>query len=249
MLDITSLTPNELDSLFMNYCLQGDLSNVEHLWTKCDPQNIKRWSVEGLNQAAFWGRQNVVDFFIVQDKEKNLYYNYSNALMAACCNSFEMVQYLHKTVEVDIHNPDELYLPFACKCNQLNTVKYLLAQSEPDYINAHSGQALLYAINHCNWEIVDYLLFSDELPQNALLHVNNDAIFKSIIKDTVSLSYRQDIIKKLVFDYQIMETGDIKLVIQETKSDWANSLFRTRDLYGTLNSELPSNKNIKKAKI
>lgn len=249
MLDITSLTPNELDSLFMNYCLQGDLSNVEYLWTQCDPQNIKRWAEEGLNQAAFWGRQNVVDFFIAEDKVKNLYYNYSNALMAACCNSFEMVQYLHKTVEVNIHNPDELYLPFACKCNQLDTVKYLLANSDSEYINAHSGQALLYAINHCNWDIVDYLLFSDELPQNALLQVDNDAIFKSIIKDTVSLSYRQDIIKKLIFDYQIIETSDIKSVIHETRSDWANSFFRTRELHGALEAELHTNKTVKKSKI
>lgn len=178
MINISSLTPHELDSLFLNYCLKGDLDNVKYLWSICDPQNVRQWAEDGLNQAAFWGKQNVVDFFIAENKEKSLYFNYSNAFMAACCNSFEMVLYLHKIVDIDIHNPEQLYLPFACKCDQLDIVKYLLKNSNEDFINTHSGQALLYALNHCNWNIVDYILFSDELPQKALFHIDNDAIYE-----------------------------------------------------------------------
>lgn len=72
---------------------------------------------------------------------------------------------------------------------------------------------------------------------------------QSILTDSTPLNYRQEIIKKLIFDYQITENSDIKSVIKDTKSDWANSMFRTRELHGNLEAELSNNKAVKKSKI
>jgi len=192
---------------------------------------------------------------------KTMYDSYSierleNYLSDACfLGHIDKVKYLIEEKNVDINFNDDEAIREACRSGNLNVVQYLLTSPT---INKHSNvnnfsengiNALASASIGGHLNVVKYLLTSNDLLIKADIYLQDNNAFKLAC-------YRKhdDIIKFLIFDYNIEELPTINDYLKSTlpydgDSSYAENISRmffTR----TLNNEIPFNKEYaKKVKL
>lgn len=143
-------------------------------------------------------------------------------------------------------------LTYACLYNHLDIVQYLLSSQDLTHhanINKTCTQGrtpLMYACSNGYLDIVKYLTSSPELKEVAnLYHKRNrlNALMCALVKSHYEVARYLIVEKNMIVDNETMS------FLIEKKYDDIVEIIKTRDLYFKIDSELTSNKSMKKRKI
>lgn len=177
-------------------------------------------------------------------------YNLKFPLSAACKEGhLEIVKYLLTSPDLKQHADVEQFQYYAvfeaCTYGHLDIIKYFFTspdlKEQIDINIVNDGSTLLNeAACRGRVELVKFLLESPELKEHSNIHEHHDFAF------TVALNYNteqhRELIKYLIFDFNIAKTDDIKKHLEENPNKEVEKWFEARELNKSLEKELLSDK-------
>lgn len=178
-----------------------------------------------LVEACRYGASNVVRYLLTHDKFSrpvNIHYNLDEALCVACAGSqINIARFLLYSVQLQEHAD-------ITACNNL-PIKEACGSSWP------------------NSEMLRLLLKHHKLDKHADIYANDCAAFKELFNKSY---LKEKSLMYLIYEYKMQLMPSMKEFLIEKQQFEVLQLFESRDLYNTLNKDLPiTSKTVRKSKI
>lgn len=221
-----SYTKEALSFEILESCENGDLKTVKYLskHPKIDNANIKNISDNPLETACKYGHLGIVEYLLTSPETKSIY---------------------------NVNDNNSLCFKNACKYGHLEIVKYLLTSpdlKEHSNINDDDDYGIRWACKNEHLEVVKYLLTSSDLKKHSNIYAKRDTAFKWLYENWTE-NKNNEILKFLIFDYNIVHTKDIKNCIKGNINE-INNFFELREVNKQLHNDLTIKQNkTKKMKI